>query len=516
MKKTLFLAVMATAASLSIAADKTVTFDFSDPTKYGYEKAEGGNGTPIAYQGTIVSDGVTIQNAFEGSSATTFRFFTAAADGTVTLRLATNGVFTVNAGGANITKIALTGSKLTTTNLSITPGTFEELTWTGSAETVTFTRLKETLQFSTMAVTFESDDNGGTPVSGKVTEVYESNPNNTFAEAFANAPEALDGQSIVTFGTDNVEAVGVAGTTPVDVQETETGVFPGWAEWNTPTWGQGNANLAEVKPGLVTPYIYYVTGTGNPAVEINAVQITTDGNPTGKWKADYVYYEADGSKGLPVMGLYYKFTVKQSGTMKFTIWSNKGSRKTFVVDEETKKAIPYTVEGYINGQNETLTNVVMKDVTGADSIGETMNRKRFLTYEEIQEIHNSNKNFVSADTTFVDETKTGEERIAADNIASIKVTDLEPWIIGAGNQAFWGWLTVDVEAGKTYWLFQHSSQIGFGGYEFTFDGDPSGIEEIKTVANGASDIIYDLSGRRVNSIEAGKLYIKNGKKAIIR
>ena len=40
------------------------------------------------------------------------------------------------------------------------------------------------------------------------------------------------------------------------------------------------------------------------------------------------------------------------------------------------------------------------------------------------------------------------------------------YVIGNGNQNFWGWLTFDVEAGEEYWVFQHSSQIGFGGFEF--------------------------------------------------
>lgn len=511
MKKSMLLAVMAVAANLSFAGQKTVTFDFSEPETYGYDKPAKNAGTTITYGGTIVSEEVTITNAYEASTATTFRFFAANNDdAVVTLRLGKNGVFTLNAGGAKITNVTMTGDKMS--SLSITPGTFENKIWTGEATELTFTRSgTETVLFSTMAVTFEAD----VEQPSTVVESYTAITAEGFSTEFANSPEPTDGTMTVTFGTDNVEAVGVAGTTPVDVQETETGVFPGWSEWNTPNWGQGNVNLVDVKPGIEVPYIYYVTGTGNPAVEINAVQITTDGNPTGKWKADYVYYEADGSKGLPVMGLYYKFTVKQSGTMKFTIWSNKGSRKTFVVDEDTKLAIPYTVEGYINGQNETLENVVMKDINGADSIG-TMSRKRFLTYEEIQALHNSNKSYVQSDTTFVDATKTGEERIAADNIASITVTDLEPWIIGAGNQAFWGWLTVEVEAGKTYWLFQHSSQIGFGGYEFTYAADPSGIEDLASDKQPSSKAIFDLTGRRASALQSGKAYIVGGKTVIIR
>ena len=75
----------------------------------------------------------------------------------------------------------------------------------------------------------------------------------------------------------------------------------------------------------------------------------------------------------------------------------------------------------------------------------TYNAKKYLTAAEIQDIHNA--------------AKVNEEGV-----------DTAPYVIGAGNQPFWGYITVQVEAGKTYWLFQDSSQIGFGGYEFTFAG----------------------------------------------
>jgi hypothetical protein len=75
----------------------------------------------------------------------------------------------------------------------------------------------------------------------------------------------------------------------------------------------------------------------------------------------------------------------------------------------------------------------------------------------------------------------------ADSIASGLYTNIQvdtikshgendPYIIAGGNQAFWGWITFEVEAGESYWLFQHSSQVGFAGYEFTF-GEESGEEE---------------------------------------
>ena len=41
-----------------------------------------------------------------------------------------------------------------------------------------------------------------------------------------------------------------------------------------------------------------------------------------------------------------------------------------------------------------------------------------------------------------------------------------PYVIDKGNQAVWGWLTFNVEAGESYCVYQQSSQLGFGGFEF--------------------------------------------------
>ncbi len=164
-------------------------------------------------------------------------------------------------------------------------------------------------------------------------------------------------------------------------------------------------------------------------------------------------------------------------------------------------------------------------VNGADSIG-SMNEKILLTNAQIDSIHEAVlwKYTITSNGATTKELNAAQlaDSLATGNYPDAKVDTIkshgvnDPYIIAGGNQAFWGWITFDVEAGENYWLFQHSSQVGFGGYEFTFEVDPSGIEDVKALANGASDRIYDLSGRRVNSIEAGKLYIKNGKKAIIR
>ena len=132
------------------------------------------------------------------------------------------------------------------------------------------------------------------------------------------------------------------------------------------------------------------------------------------------------------MGLYYKVTATKNGSIKIGVWVNKGNRNTYVVDAATALPVAYKAMGYINGQNETY---LQGDGTEAS-------RKKYLTAEEIESIHKAAK--VDAET--------GE--------------DIAPYIIGAGNQPFFGNIAFNMEAGKTYYVFCESSQIGFNGWQF--------------------------------------------------
>ena len=252
--------------------------------------------------------------------------------------------------------------------------------------------------------------------------------------------EITSGSSVVSFGTANLDVVAVGGATPKTIEADGT-----VTEWNAISWQPKNTNLQDNVEGLETPYFFYVLGTGNPCVGMGVEEIIRDGEPTGEYRATYEYYGPEDvvvndkvyKNEMPIQGLYYKFTPKVDGTLKLAVWSNKGNRNTFVVEESSKQPVAYTAEGYINGQNEQKEAVINGETV-------TYNAKRYLTAAEIQEIHDAAKVVDGVDTA--------------------------PYVIGAGGQPFWGWLTVNVEAGKTYWLFQDSSQIGFGGYEFTFEG----------------------------------------------
>lgn len=279
-------------------------------------------------------------------------------------------------------------------------------------------------------------------------------------DASGVAANASDGKSIVKISTTNVSLEAVGGTVPASLSGAAQDINSDGSvnSWSPISWSA--ASQGDIS-------FYYVKGTGNPYTAISAEEIVTDGTPTGTYKAKYTTYLPDGSKGMPISGLYYKFTPKVAGSLKVGVWSNKGNRNTFVVDESTKLPVAYTAEGYINGQNDAL---------GA---------KKYLTAAQVDSIHRVMK---------VDSTG----------------TDKAPYVIGGGNQNFWGYVTFSVEAGKSYWLFQDTAQIGFKG--FTFTSSATGISEIATDDNAANDgRLFNLAGQVVDKSYRG-IVVKKGKK----
>ena len=71
-----------------------------------------------------------------------------------------------------------------------------------------------------------------------------------------------------------------------------------------------------------------------------------------------------------------------------------------------------------------------------------------------------------------------------------------------------------LKAGKAYLSFENAQQAK--SFVMQFSGTPTGIENTLLGTPNAHDAIYDLSGRRVNTITKGGLYIVNGKKVFIK
>ena len=322
------------------------------------------------------------------------------------------------------------------------------------------------------------------------------------------ANNSADGKSIVTINKGKATVTAVGGTTPANDETIGGGaqqIVPGAVidadkhiyevasvgAWNDISWGKTNQGDID---------FWYVTGKGNPYVKMNAIENSKDDEWQGNYKADYVYYNPDGSLGMPITGLYYKFTASAAGAFKVKVWANKGNRQTFVVNAKTKKAERLLASGYINGVND------------ADG------KKKLLTVEQVDSVHHvyiySKYEAAVAKGKADDETQEAFEQRIADLKATADADSItNQYVIGNGGQNFWGWLTFDVEAGEEYWVFQHSSQIGFGGFEFhegkTADELINGIEAAYVYTTNFSTYEDETTGERVTwkgekAVGAGK------------
>lgn len=205
-----------------------------------------------------------------------------------------------------------------------------------------------------------------------------------------------------------------------------------------------------------------------------------NGNPSLAYK-DFYDYNSDGEAvhrvsetlwtlgcgELPVKGLYYKFTAKSAGTLKIGVYIHRISNVgTFVVEEETKTPLPVSalkLEGFMN--NNTWDGF---------------------------------------------EGKVWHEFVFDENYQ----------IQAEGqNRAVFGYLTFDVEEGKSYYVFNDRQQMGLYGFEFTPSGgdtpggDDSAISNITTNTEDPNAPVYNLAGQRVGKETKG-LLIQNGKKFI--
>lgn len=497
--KKLLLSLFAVFTAMSMSAEsKTVTFDFN-ASQYGYKLTDGV--AALAVGDKITNGDITITAATIGT--TPVRFYTNATTNVVTLRMATGCAISVEAGGANITKIEVTGNNVAAKNVTVDAGTWSDKTWEGSATKVTLTRADATVQFQTMAVTYDAKESGSTPTSGTFDDLYVplkfDGVNYKVNDEWANAViDQENGKSEVKFSTPNIEFVAVGGTTPKNVPVTDSSVeFAGWTEgWNDVKWDKKGQNLDDAK----TRYFAYIVGTGNPVIETSYEYV--EGNNGNIYRPKYVYYGPvegnmngkDYKRSLPSQGLYYEFAAKKDGTLKIAVWSNKGKRNTFVIDKATMEPVTFTCEGYYNGQNE------------ADPNNEGKNQKKWLTNDDFVTLHDNafkRQAVKNEDGT----TKVDEEG----NTVYEACEDTYPYVIADGNQNFWGYLIMPLKAGQTYLLFQDSSQIGFAGFQFTdgkvAEGDlfsakasvflPEGIAKVEGVTYNGDETFTAAAGTEV-------------------
>ncbi|MBR0489774.1 MAG: hypothetical protein IJJ68_06200 [Prevotella sp.] len=160
---------------------------------------------------------------------------------------------------------------------------------------------------------------------------------------------------------------------------------------------------------------------------------------------------------LPGKGTYYEYTIAKTGTLVMGVFLNRpNSSAVVVVEKDSKKVLPVSslsFEGYC--QNNTYK------------------------YNEV-----------------------GFQKFNFRDDYTIDVS-LQP------SRPLLGYLTFPVEEGKSYLVFQPSSQVGIYGFQFT--ATSSGIETIATKAENPNAPIYNLAGQQVTKSYKG-VVIQNGKK----
>ena len=217
---------------------------------------------------------------------------------------------------------------------------------------------------------------------------------------------------------------------------------------------------------------------GNPLYYVP--QRESDGTSGG-----YIYYEPDGSKGVPSVGFFFDVTPKVSGQMKVAFWANKGGgRSLYIVKMSTGKALnpfgdapEYHAEGYVQNYRDADGSLHYWDNLPIDS-----------TYQI---------------ATFNGET--------GDSTLNEETGKMEPVVFNAQNQRKAGYLFFNVDANETYRILGRNWQVGFQGYEFT----PGGTSGIATISQDKKfDVnapVYNLAGQRVTKSYRG-VVIQNGKK----
>ena len=252
----------------------------------------------------------------------------------------------------------------------------------------------------------------------------------------------------------------------VNAQEHEPGDYEiKSVTWKPITWKNGNNKKDKDNNDM-----FFLMGTGNGYATLFAEYYYSEEKGEYGVRPNYSYINyQNGEKGIPAYGLYYKFTPSASGVLKICVWVNKGgdNRKVFVVKESTGAAltpfVEYTFDGYINSKNT-------KEEDGTS-------HPTYFTADEFKAQH--------------------DEAYVVDGV------DTQPYKISLTGQAAWGWITFNVEAGESYVVYQQSSALGFGGFEFGGEKYVACPEEGKLAAEFAA--VVDADGNATNVNERGSV-----------
>ena len=145
----------------------------------------------------------------------------------------------------------------------------------------------------------------------------------------------------------------------------------------------------------------------------NIRQKAKDGDCTDRGCA--VRDNPNGTAGLPKNGTYVTLKATTDGKMRVAVWINKGNRDVYIAKASDCKALSFGTEviasGYINGMN--------------NDVEEGSPLKGYPKYQV--------------------------------NIATKGTEGSDAYVIGAGNQAVWVYLTFIAKANETYYIFNKNN-----------------------------------------------------------
>ena len=275
---------------------------------------------------------------------------------------------------------------------------------------------------------------------------------------------AVDGLKMTAVSTPN-------NLSSKDISEGKTLVF-----WELK--GSVDGNDALITDDCTPQFAQYLKAPqGNPTFQYWDWEEETDNGVSFKTcdninPAPDIYWEP--GKNLPVKGAYYKFTATKKGSLRVAIYGNKNTNPTYIVDESTlQPLVPASVTVSIYYQN-------------------TGSAYGFGEYDA------DNKGVPGTELYF------NVGQMADDYV--LQHTNGQ-----SKNAPVLGYLDWDVEAGKTYWLFNPKSQIGI--YGFYFEADTSTSIERTKMLNANDAAIFNLAGQKADKSQKGIL-IQNGKKFV--
>ena len=521
---------------MSYAYAEEAKFDFTAPSGLTPSitddmYSDGGNGAlAFGVSGTtFTNNGVTL-NTTDGSTVS--RIWKAA-KGTYDLRVYKTATMTIAAPeGGVITAIAFDGA--TVSSFSANSGTVDGKNWTGAATSVVFTWADNasTQKINTITVTFSTDgsvtpDQGGDGEGGDenegetevtyttIAEVLAAGTGNaatkgtvvaTYARGFLMSDET--GSILVYLGSDKGYAAGdavtVSGATSMYGGLLQFGNTAVVEKTGTATVEHPAATVidgAAMDAYLTAPAIQYVEYTGTLTINNNYYNVAVDGATTA---IGSIQYPQDSIKASLTNGSVVKVTGYTIGVSS-NKYVNTMAVMVEVIEEGEEPEEPetptetkaYTVTealaAYVDGKQipAIVTGYIVGAVNSAPETGSQFGAEATIATNILISDNADTNDYTEC---LIVQLPSGEIRSALNLVDN------------PGNYKKQVKITGSVEK-----YFRVAGMKSVTAYEFT---GVTGIEKVE-IRNEKSEI-YDLTGRRIESITAPGIYIVDGKKVLVK